>query len=68
VFGQTGAIDPWIVVVDDSSPLPAENELEWLDTASREKVRVIQAGRPDGVERQFLTIARTWLRARAARS
>jgi succinoglycan biosynthesis protein ExoW len=46
VFAQRGAIDPLVVVVDDSSPLPAESELDWLDERQREKVRIIH--QPNG--------------------
>ena len=45
-LAQTGAADPWIVVVDDSSPIPAEDELAWMDAATREKVKILH--RPNG--------------------
>jgi succinoglycan biosynthesis protein ExoW len=46
VLAQRGAFDIAIHVVDDSSPIPAESELEWLDEAQRQRVRVQH--RPNG--------------------
>jgi succinoglycan biosynthesis protein ExoW len=46
VFEQRGVGDPLIFVVDDSSPIAAEDELEWLDEARRARVRIIH--RPNG--------------------
>jgi succinoglycan biosynthesis protein ExoW len=46
VFDQKGPVDPFIVVVDDSSPLAAESELEWLDDVRRQNVQVIH--QPNG--------------------
>ncbi len=46
VLAQTGPVSPWIVVVDDSSPIPAEAELADLDAAARTKIDIRH--RPNG--------------------